>query len=164
MPDTSTEIALATTTLSSAASSITFSSISGAYTDLRLVIVGRTTASSSIAIQLNGDTATNYSYSYLGGDGTSTFRGRNQDITRIQCYENFNSSTPTALEIDIFSYTGSTYKTMLITQSADRNGSGSVMKEVAMWRSTSAVTQFQIYAQSSDTLMAGTTATLYGIL
>jgi hypothetical protein len=47
MPDVSTEVAIATTTLGSAASTITFSSISGSYTDLRLVLVGNTASGAS---------------------------------------------------------------------------------------------------------------------
>ena len=56
---------IATTTLGSAASSITFSSIPATYTDLRLVLVHTPSASTGNAqMQFNSDTATNYSYTY----------------------------------------------------------------------------------------------------
>jgi hypothetical protein len=60
-----------TQTLGSAAASVTFSSITGSYTDLILVssISTTHTATTSLVIQLNGDTATNYSNTRLLGDG-----------------------------------------------------------------------------------------------
>lgn len=155
--------AIATTTLGSAASSITFSSIANTWTDLRVVLVGKITGGSALGIQYNGDTASNYSYTYIAGDGSSAVSGRSSNITRIQVYYPVSSTIPTFLEMDIESYAGSTYKTALITQSNDLNGSGSVMKEVALWRSTSAITSVNLYAQSGDTWMAGTTATIWGI-
>jgi hypothetical protein len=42
MPDVSTEVAIATTKLGSAASTITFESIPGTYNDLRLVFTSKT--------------------------------------------------------------------------------------------------------------------------
>lgn len=61
---------IANTTLSSAAASYTFSSISGSYTDLVLVIGGTLSADISAGIYFNGDTGTNYSTTRMYGNGS----------------------------------------------------------------------------------------------
>ena len=51
---------------------ITFSSIPSTFTDLVLIDNGKFSASdNSYAMTFNGDTASNYSYTYLLGSGTS---------------------------------------------------------------------------------------------
>jgi hypothetical protein len=64
--------------------------------------------------------------------------------------------------MDIFSYAGSTYKTVLTNESTDMNGSGAATVAVQMWRSTSAITSISLNL-STSTIAAGSTATLYGI-
>ena len=54
---------IATTTLGSAAASITFSSIAGTYTDLRLVMVGTTSASDWAFVRFNGTDGSSTAYS-----------------------------------------------------------------------------------------------------
>jgi len=156
---------IATTTLGSAAASITFSSISSAYTDLRVVLTGTATAAMTPRIRFNSDTATNYSYTTIHGDGTSALSARGTSTAFISGTYNisWSSTVPAMLTIDVFSYAGSTNKTCLNTVSAEQNGSGSVERIVGMWRSTSAINTLQVYA-STSTFAAGTTATLYGIL
>ena len=63
---------------------------------------------------------------------------------------------------DIFSYAGSTNKTLLITGANDVNGDGSSEKNVGLWRSTSAITSITIHLSSGNFANAST-ATLYGI-
>jgi hypothetical protein len=57
---------LATNTLGSATSSVTFNSLSG-YTDLVLVFKTKLTTSAAIKVQYNADTGNNYSYTRLYG-------------------------------------------------------------------------------------------------
>jgi len=155
---------IATTTLSSATSSITFSSISSAYTDLRIVLVGTVTSVVDLIMQYNSDAATNYSYTRLQGNGAaaSTDTTNNNGNIRIS-FGNPSTSIPFMITNDIFSYAGSTYKTALTTFSGDTNGSGSVGRTVSTWRSTAAITSVVMTADG-DTWKVGTTATLYGIL
>ena len=159
---------IATTTLSSAAASFTFSSIPGTYTDLRLVIVPITGSASddNFVLRFNGDTTGNTLYSMTKLNGNGTTRATSQ----ISNDEWWNlivgrgvSSTPTLQIVDIFSYAGSTFKTALIDTSTDNNGSGNVVRQVGLYRSTSAITQITVSTLSNN-LVAGTTATLYGIL
>jgi len=164
MPDVSTEVAIATTTLGSSASTITFNSITGSYTDLRLVLVGKCTAgAATMTMRFNNDSSSLYSGTYIYGDGSSATSARITSDTSFQVtYANgLPSAQPAFYQFDIFSYAGSTFKTMLANPNTDLNGSGSVQRQVHLWRSTSAISRIDLLA--SD-FAAGTTATLYGIL
>lgn len=155
---------IATTTLSSAASSITFSSIPSTYTDLRIVLVA-TASAGYPKLQFNSDTATNYSETYLRGDGTSATSSRQSNVAQLYLDglgSGISSTIPMLYTVDIFSYAGSTYKTALWVKSGDTNGGGETMSNVGLWRSTAAITTVTI-TESSGTLNAGTTATIYGI-
>jgi hypothetical protein len=155
---------IATTTLGSAVSSITMSSIPATYTDLKIVFVGNmNSGQDQIKLRLNGDTGTNYSGTSLYGDGSSATSDRYNGAGHIQLARDVAMTT--AIEttsINMFSYAGSTFKTMLIERSADRNGSGTVSRQVALYRSTSAITSFVIF-QDSLSFAVGTTVTIYGI-
>lgn len=162
MADTATEIALATTTLASPTTTITFSSIPSTYTDLRVVVSALGTA--GLYCQLNSDTAGNYSYTLMYSSGSAVATTSATSTSRVQLTVgiNLSSSIPTFYGIDYFSYAGSTYKTLSYGSNQDLNGTGYVVNGVGMWRSTSAITSISIYSTSN--LSTGTTATLYGIL
>ena len=166
MPDISTEVAIASQTLGSAASTITFSSIPATYTDLRLVVVGadNDSAGYNIRFQYNNDTANNYSFIDLRGDGSSasSLRVTNDNYVFAGSMPSDNT-VPFLATLDIFSYAGSTFKTALVTSSTDKNGSGSTRRLVSLWRSTSAITSVKLIS-NGGTYTSGTTATLYGIL
>ena len=157
---------IATTTLGSAAASITFSSISSAYTDLRLVFTCTTSQTYLAAIRFNSDTAGNYSFTYLAGNGSAASSGNGTSNTSIPFVPLGNTRTvnPTFVTVDIFSYAGSKNKTSLITTSGDNNGSGTVERIVGLWRNTSAINSLTITTTDTPTFSIGTTATLYGIL
>jgi hypothetical protein len=155
---------VATQTLGSSASSITFNSIPATYTDLRLSLsVVTANAGNQIFMRFNSDTASNYSRTGFFGDGGSagSFRATNQ--TYIFLNSNGLSTTiPSFYTVDVFSYAGSIFKTSLITSSEDRNGSGSTIRQVGLWRSTSAITSVS-FTTDSGNWASGTIATLYGI-
>jgi hypothetical protein len=166
MADVSTEIAIATTTLGSAASTITFSSIAASWTDLRLVLNSSVSATGSeLKLTFNNDTATNYSFTTVYGYGASAASYRESTRVGIPLDAAFGiPNTQWALwTADIFSYAGSTFKTALTTGSNDNNGSGATFRNVGLWRSTSAITRLDL-SVSGITFQTGTTATLYGIL
>tara|TARA_R110000823_G_scaffold115514_2_gene238256 strand:- start:492 stop:992 length:501 start_codon:yes stop_codon:yes gene_type:complete len=157
--------AIQTTTLGSAASSITFGSIAASWTDLRIVWTGTvTTSATRLQMQFNSDTATNYSgtYLYSGGGYFGSGRVTNQTYLRWNQDAQLSTTIPVMNTVDIFSYAGSTYKTCLISNINDLNGSGSVVPQVGLWRNTAAITSIVIYTLA-NTMAIGTTATLYGI-
>lgn len=153
---------IATTTLGAAASTITFSSIPGTYTDLRLVLANVFTSYGldTVRIRFNSDTGSNYSYTMLTGDGASASSSRASGTQPIVGRAGYQSTRPSMILIDIFSYAGSTNKTYLSADAADQNGSGEINRVVGLWRSTSAITSIEL---RNVTFEAGATATLYGI-
>jgi hypothetical protein len=149
-------------TVTIAATSIDFTSIPSTYTDLRIVFTGNYTLASRLGLGFNSDSGTNYSYSRITGNGTAAASARGTSAAYILAGLTDISYLHTN-NIDIFSYAGSTYKTCLINVSADNNGSGWELNEVALWRSTSAITSVNIKTYDGTTIAAGSTATLYGI-
>ena len=154
---------IATTTLGSAANSITFSSIASTYTDLRLVITYDATINTSeIYMRFNSDSGSNYSRTRLQSDGTTVSTG----VSTNQTYGILGGTDAPMVYygIDIFSYAGSTNKTYLAEFAQDKNGSGQVRRDVGLWRSTSAITSILLDGSlGGGQLPAGTIATLYGI-
>lgn len=163
MPAGATYEPIATNTLASAATSITFSSIPATYTDLRLSITPKASAGAIVLVRLqfNSDTANNYSYTSLMGNGTAASSNRNSNNDTMGMNGSIPANGVGFYTYDIFSYAGSTFKTALYTLSADANGSGDMGSTVGLWRSTAAITTIKIDFLNSAAI--GTTATLYGI-
>ena len=159
----STYTPIATQTLGSAAASVTFSSISGAYTDLFLVTQTKFTTNSDgfIALQYNSDTATNYSNTYVLGTGSATASGRSSSVSSGRIGNGSNSSSEFSVtNVSIQNYSNATtYKTAI----ARSNSTGAyVSSYVSMWRSTSAITSITVVCDAV-TFATGSTFTLYGI-
>lgn len=151
---------IATTTLGSAASSITFSSIPATYTDLRLILVSARVSGGAINYRFNSDSGSNYSKTRVYGFGTSV--GSDADVSATEIGTNNYGTYLHLHTLDVFSYAGSTFKTCLYEVNGDNNGAGTVSRGVGLWRSTSAITSIDILL-TSGTIASGTTATLYGI-
>lgn len=171
MPAGSTYSTIATNTLTSNAASITFSSISGTYTDLVLIVSAQqVTNGEDLALQFNSDTGTNYSRIYLCGDtSTATVHsGRSTNVNQVIL--DHHATPPTANSfstaiINIFNYSNANvYKTVLNRNGAvDSNPAQGVVMNVGLWRNTSAITSVKIFCTNSSNLKTGTIATLYGI-
>jgi hypothetical protein len=160
---------IATTTLGSASSTIEFSSIGSSYTDLRIVLfqVYDSSNTQPLEVRFNSDSGSNYSTTDLYGNGTSAGSYRYTNATKLTLGDNTPSANlPIFNTIDIFSYAGSTYKTLLSTESSDDTNAGVVNRVVGVWRSTSAITTITLGAPLAgpQKFGVGTTATLYGIL
>jgi len=147
---------IATTTLGTSASSVTFSTIPGTYTDLVLVVNGTSTATNGNEMQFNGDTGNNYSFTLLYGDGSSATSSRNSNISFAYAGRTNTNQSVSITQIMNYANT-TTYKTVLTR--ANSNGD-IVMANVSTWRSTSAITSL-VYAGA--TFNSGTVFTLYGI-
>lgn len=157
----STYTPIATTTLGSAAASYTFSSISGAYTDLILVINALNASTDSVLMQVgNGsvDTGANYSNTRLEGNGSAASSGRASNVTYCDIgYGNNNQ----ALIVQLMNYSNTTsYKSVLNRYNDTANVLGA---KVNLWRSTSAINTIKIYNYGGTNFGAGSTFTLYGI-
>lgn len=154
---TATYEKIATTTLGSAAASVTFSSISSAYTDIVVIATGQVVTESTLYFRFNGDSGSNYSSTTVAGNGTSPDQIRFTNTDRMYFY-NWKPSPSNAI-FNIQNYSNSTTnKTVL----ARMNGStGYTSATVGMWRSTATINQLLIH--SNDTFASGSTFTLYGI-
>jgi len=154
-----------TTTLTTSTVSFSLSSIPSTYTDLRLVMSHLAAGSYGWAsYRFNGDTGSNYSDTYIRGVGTAAQSSRNTSVTKIEVggYQDATTTIPALTIMDIFSYAGSTNKTVLINYSSDSNGAGTVYRQVSLWRNTAAINSITITRENWN-FTSGTTATLYGI-
>jgi hypothetical protein len=149
---------IATTTLGTSTATVTFGSISGAYTDLVLVLAGLGSNFTSVAFNFNSDTGSNYSRTVLDGDGSSATSDRETSQTKMRVGVIDGSQGTNIFHIMNYSNT-TTYKTVLTRGSAAAN---LVRLSVGLYRSTSAITTFDI-APNTGTFSSGTTFTLYGI-
>lgn len=159
MPAGSTYTPIATTTLGSAAATVTFSSIAGTYTDLILVAdTQNASGADNFLLNFNSDTGSNYSVTRLSGDGSSASSSRATNQTILQCGQVQSTRSTTIVQIMNYSNT-TTYKTTLTRQN---NAANLVAANVNLWRSTAAITTILI-STSSYNFSAGSTFTLYGI-
>lgn len=157
---------IATTTLGSAQSSVTFSSISGTYTDLVLVCqIAQAAGSNSLRIRYNSDTGSNYSYTTLSGDGSTAISGRDSNLTSGLVA---NTSGSTSLELltitHILNYSNTTTNKTHIGRG--NRAASATDATVGLWRSTSAITSIELAMGStfpSNNFATGSTFTLYGI-
>ncbi len=157
---------IATTTLSTNTASITFSGISSAYTDLRLIVscIIQTTGN-PLYVRFNSDTATNYSWVHMFGNGTSAISNSSSSADKLYLGEIGTTTIPSLSIMDIMSYSGSTYKSVLGNFNNDKNGTGLIQRIAGLWSNTSAISSITIgtFAGGSYNMASGTVATLYGI-
>jgi hypothetical protein len=162
---TTTYDSIATTTLGSAANTITFNSISGSYTDLRVVVSGSFSGNLQASIRFNNLSTEIYSYTELVGNGTteaSSMFGGSDNRIYFNATNPASTTQPFLMTADVFNYTNSKNKTTLLTFNQDLNGSGQTVRGVGLWRNTSAITRIDLTAGANN-FTTGTVATLYGI-
>ncbi len=158
---------IASTTVGSATSSVTFNSIPSTYTDLRLVFIGNCdTASRYFTLRFNSDSSANYSMRYLTGDGSTSATSWRTGDTALYT-NNYSGSDTTKQQLitcDIFSYNESRMKTVLSQTASDKTGSGTVDAAVSLWKSTSAITSVTaLYMVAGGNIAANSVISLYGI-
>ena len=165
---TATYEKIATTTVSGTPSDVTFSTITGSYTDLVLICQVKGSTTSTPYLQFNSDTATNYSCTELYGTGTTAGSQRRTNGTFIDLdralASNSSSINQNAI-VNIQNYSNTTtYKTALIRSNEPSGSYPGTDSIVGLWRSTSAITSVSIITrQSGQYLLSGSTFTLYGI-
>jgi hypothetical protein len=166
---------IASSVLGSPAASFSFTSISGAYNHLRLVVVSRCTASvfdSSVALQFNADTAANYDR-FSGRDASATTLGATEAFAQTSAMIGSHigatgpANIPGICIADIPLYAGTTFhKTgwfnageVSTSTGNDRLGFGTFN-----WRSTAAITRVDVITLTGTTFATGSAAYLYGII
>lgn len=155
---------IASQTLGTAASSVEFTSLPGTYTDLVVVCrIGTTSGNGNIQVQVNSDTGSNYSYTFLAGDGSAAYSGRysNQTEYITDNYAYANTGVESVYIYQVMAYANtSVFKTFL--GSAGTAGRA-ITKTVGLWRSTSAITSIKLYPSAATTFKADCVFSVYGI-
>jgi hypothetical protein len=164
---TATYDKIAAYTVPSAAASYTFTSITGTYTDLVLVVSAAASSfGNDLAIRVgNGsvDSGSNYSNTILTGNGSSAQSVRNSNQT--SAFTGYYAGPTTTLGntnqiIHFMNYSNTTtYKTILSRSNA---AGGGVDANVNLWRSTVAINTIEVRIVSNN-LVTNSTLTLYGI-
>jgi hypothetical protein len=150
---------IATQTLGSAVSTITFSSIAATYTDLIAVINGTTTVGAqNIRVRFNGDTSALYSRTSLYGDGTSAASTRDSGDTALSMF--YYGTTQATGICNVMNYANTT--TFMTTISRSNDTSTALNANANLYRSTSAITSMTFFIASGN-FSIGSTFTLYGI-
>lgn len=162
---------IARTTLSTTSSTVTFSSISGSYTDLVLVVNGSidSTNTPSLAIRLNSDTGNSYSSTIMEGNGTAAYSQKysgSRTLMQFNYYTAFYSTNIANAILHIQNYSNATtYKTVLCRFNITGGNAPGTAASVGLYRgSTSAVTSISISPDfGAINFSSGSTFTLYGI-
>ena len=159
----STYTPIATGVTSGSAGTFTFSSISGSYTDLVVIVNGGSSPAADLQLYFNGDTGNNYSVTRLTGNGSSATSARQTSVGYIRVdFEGYLTTTLANQNaiINIMNYSNTTTNKTVISRA--NNGATGLEATAGLWRSTAAVTSVTFFP-STGTFLNGSTFTLYGI-
>jgi hypothetical protein len=156
-----------TVTLGSSASTISFTSIPGTYKHLQIRAFARYTTGTEtgVKMRINSDTGSNYAYHELYGTGTGAgaANGINQTAISDVIYINSTASVYGAAVVDILDYADTNkFKTIRSLNGADVNGGGYITFMSGLWRSTSAITNIEMYV-AANAMAQYSSFALYGI-
>jgi len=153
---------LATITLNSAQTDVTFSSISSSYTDLILVADYITsTTTESLNLRFNSDTSSNYSRTQLYGTGSTAGSNRGSSETSLSAI--YGGATARANStIHIMNYANTTTHKSVIYRINDT--ANLALVGAGIWRKApEAINTILIFSPTSNNIASGSTFTLYGI-
>jgi hypothetical protein len=153
---------IATTTLSSSASEVNFTSITGSYTDIILVarFSSTTLIFGGINLRFNGDSGANYSYTLIEGTGSAASSARASNFAQMEMGYNGTNDSGQNILINIQNYSNTTTNKTAISRY--NSPAGQVMSYVGLWRNTAAITSIR-FAVNNQAFASGSTITLYGI-
>lgn len=164
---------IATTTLSTSASSVSFTSIPSGYTHLQVRAIARSTtggtAQDEIQLTVNSDTGSNYAYHFIYGNGSSAVASNGTSQTYIRsAFAPRASATANSfggLVIDILDYGNtSKNKTIRSLSGGDLNDSNGLIALCSgVWMSTSAITSITFKPESGNSFPQYSQFALYGI-
>lgn len=156
---------IATQTITTAVSNITFSSIPNTYTDLVIIGSAQTTVNgtSAIIMKFNSSPTPLWSLTNMQGNGTSATSGRSSTQDAYFYGGNCAASGTSAFstwQANIFNYANTSIGTTAIT----RVGIASDLTKnvVGYWATTDAVSSILIGSDNGN-LNVGSTFTIYGI-
>jgi hypothetical protein len=154
--------AIATTTLSSSSSNVSFTSIPSTYTDLILVSSLKVTVvATGGRFRFNGDTGSNYNSSIISGTGSVV--GHDAYNTTFGYLAFYGPPDDTNFSTNILQIAQYKNTNMLKTTFGRSNrGYVGVSGISITWASTSAITTIDVFPEANQWAI-GSTFTLYGI-
>jgi hypothetical protein len=158
---------IATFTLTSTSTGVTFTSIPSTYTHLQLRTVSINSTSGNRLIQVGSgsvDTGANYGIHELYGSGSSATAGSILSASNIQIfYAPPDASAAAASVTDILDYRNTNKITVTKTLGGvDLNGSGRITFGSGFWNNTAAIDTLKVFPASGN-FEAGSRFALYGI-
>ena len=158
---TATYDLIASNVLSSSASSVSFSSLSG-YRDLVFVVQATATQTNDdITMRLNGDTGSNYHRVQMSGNGSATASDTSSTTSwNFSNLWSLNGTTATLLVVSVLDASATDkHKAMLARWNLTAQGTGAIAGRYA---STSAITSASFQATNSN-FASGSSFYVYGI-
>lgn len=154
--------ALANVTLGASASTVTFSSISGSYRDLILVINAKNTVGATgLRMRVNGDTSSTYSWIVMEGNGSSSAAGSSFGSGLTDRFALGSNTTAQGQQVIQFLDYSTTDKHKPVLARYDDAGTASGAM-TGRWASTSAITSLVAFPDTNQ-FAAGSTFALYGV-
>jgi hypothetical protein len=160
---------ISSTTLTGTQATVTFSSIPSTYTDLVIRLSSRSDGGqASYRVTLNSDSGTNYSDTFIYGDGSAPASGRDSNRTYGWAYGaqnpgTFTTNTFSNSEIYIPNYTVSSNKVFLSDARNENNDSTAYIWQTAnLWRNTATISSI-VLTPNSGNILAESSFYLYGI-
>jgi hypothetical protein len=149
---------------------VSFTSIPATYTHLQVRAIVKNTGnnSESILFRFNSDTAANYSFHRLFGDGSSASAYGEANTTFAGQASSANTQTPqnnmySGLIYDVLDYANTNkFKTARGLSGKDFNGEGNIFLFSGNWRNTAAITSLTI-VPAADSFEQYSSFALYGI-
>ena len=158
--------AISSVVLNATQTTVEFNNIPQTYSHLHLRTSINNSVNVSIQTRFNNDSSALYTRHFISGDGGGTVTGfKAVDINNIGTL--LASSTVTnnfqTNIVDILDYSSTNkFKTARSISGVDYNGSGYVALISGLYRSTNAITTFNLIS-AGGTFSVGSTFTLYGI-
>jgi hypothetical protein len=156
---------IADITVSSPVTTVEFTSIPQGYTDLIIRMSARSNASGTINGKLTfNNTTTGYSERLLYGISAASASTTSIQWATVVNANNSVANVFSSSNIYIANYAGSTNKTVA-TESVeeDNAGTANTWMDAGLWSNSAAITSIQI-PTSSNSYVANSTFTLYGVL
>lgn len=149
---------------------IEFTSIPSTYQHLQIRMLQRSDYAGTFvgtAVRFNSDTASNYSFHLLTGDGSSTTSAGYASTSNIDGPTFTGSSITSGVfgtaVCDILDYANTNkYTTTRMLGGADANGSGAINFWSGLWRNTAAISTIRVYPGAGNYIQNSQFA-LYGV-
>jgi hypothetical protein len=162
---TATYTPLATVTLGSSASSITFSNIPATYRDLIISVDGLMASGGGFSLRVNGDTGNNYPQMMMRGEASAT---SSADPSSGQLFYGSWSTVETSQRYQALWHfldysTTNKQKIGLLRNRYQTASAASTESHTVRWSNTAAITSLQ-FVSGSGTFASSTRIDLYGVI